>query len=184
MFTVSSRRDSLQVGELPPIGPELRTRLKEDIRQLSQAQVRELIAWELRRQPQTSDRGLGLNIGVDNKTVAGVRRQLEAGEEIPHLTARSGLDGKTYRKPIVFTYSNAQAVEAQHLLQELGDDVPDGPLSVKKLRRMKSARLVERHISYRVPVPDGSVPSSPPPSSEWPLSWRSTPGSAQEVARI
>jgi hypothetical protein len=44
--------------------------------------------------------------------------------------------------------------------------------------------MVERHISYRVPVPDGSVPSSPPASTEWPLAWRSTHGSAEEVARI
>jgi hypothetical protein len=109
-------------------------------RQLTQAQVRELIAWELRRQPQTSDRAVGRKIGVDNKTVAGVRRRLEAGEEIPHLDTRSGLDGKSYRKPIVFTTSNAQAVEAQRLLGELGDQVPDGPLNVKKLRRIRNAR--------------------------------------------
>jgi ParB-like chromosome segregation protein Spo0J len=200
MVTIPSRRD-FQVGALPPIGPELRDRLREDIRQrgilvpvlladdgqcidgnlrlaiaeelglssaeipkivigrltqdertdirvalnlcrrqLSQAQVREIIAWELRRHPHTSDRGLGRKIGVDNKTVGGVRRQLEAGEEIPHVAARSGRDGKTYRNPIVFTNSNAQAVEAQRLLQDLGDDVPDGPLSVKKLRRMKNAK--------------------------------------------
>jgi DNA methylase len=201
MVTIPSRRDFLQVGDLPLIGPELRDRLREDIRQrgilvpvlladdgrcldgklrlaiaeelgmssaeipkivvgrltedertdirvalnlfrrqLSQAQVRELIAWELRRHPHTSDRALGRKIGVDNKTVAGVRGELEAREEIPHVTARSGIDGKTYRKPIVFTNSNAQAVEAQRLLKELGDDVPDGPLSVKKLRRIKNAK--------------------------------------------
>src|SRR5947207_5812784 len=44
--------------------------------------------------------------------------------------------------------------------------------------------LVERHISYRVPVSDGSLPSLPPPSTEWPPAWPSNPWFAQELARI
>ncbi len=36
--------------------------------------------------------------------------------------------------------------------------------------------LAQRHISYRVPVSDDSGPSSPPPSTELPLAWQSTPG--------
>lgn len=59
-------------------------------RQLTQAQTRELIAWELRRQPRMSDRGVARKIGVDHKTVGGVRRGLEAGGEIPHLPNRDG----------------------------------------------------------------------------------------------
>ena len=133
-------------------------------RQLSQAQVRELIAWELRRHPQSSDRGVGRKVGVDNKTVAGVRRQLEAGEEIPHLASRNGLDGKVYRKPIVLTTSNAQVVEAQRLLDELGDEVPETTLNVRKLRSLAAqqrrqeieadpvaklpARIQIKHCSY------------------------------------
>ena len=133
-------------------------------RQLSQAQVRELIAWELRRQPQASDRGVGRMVGVDNKTVAGVRRQLEAGEEIPHLASRNGLDGKVYRKPIVLTTSNSQVVEAQRLLDELGDEVPETTLNVRKLRSLAAqqrrqeieadpvaklpARIQIKHCSY------------------------------------
>jgi hypothetical protein len=112
-------------------------------RQLTQAQIRELLAWELRRRPEASDRALGQRIGVDHKTVGGVRKYLEGIGEIPRCSARQTTDGRQYpsdRKPIVFTASNAQAVEAQRLLGELGDEVPDGPLTVKKLRRIKNAR--------------------------------------------
>ena len=112
-------------------------------RQLTQAQIRELIAWELRRQPQASDRAVGQRIGVDHKTVGGVRKHLVSIGEIPQCHARQTSDGRHYpstRKPIVLTTSNAQAVEAQHLLDELGDDVPSDYVNVKKLRRIKSAR--------------------------------------------
>jgi 16S rRNA G966 N2-methylase RsmD len=112
-------------------------------RQLTQAQVRELIAWELRRQPQASDRAVAQRIGVDHKTVGGVRRALESIGEIPRCHARQTSDGRQYtstRKPIVITTSNAQAVEAQRLLDELGEDAPSEFMNVKKLRRIKSAR--------------------------------------------
>lgn len=33
-------------------------------RQLNQAQTRELIAWELRKRPQASDRGIGKSLGA------------------------------------------------------------------------------------------------------------------------
>lgn len=59
-------------------------------RQLSQSQIRELIAWELRRQPQASDRSLGQRTGVDHKTVSGVRRALESIGEIPRCQPNLG----------------------------------------------------------------------------------------------
>lgn len=40
----------------------------------------------------------------------------------------------------MITTSNAQAVEAQRLLDELGEDAPSDYVNVKKLRRIKSAR--------------------------------------------
>jgi hypothetical protein len=109
-------------------------------RHLSRQQVRELIAWELRLKPGSSDTVIGKRTGVDHKTVGGVRKRLEAGGEIPRLTTRNGPDGKRYPvspKPIVITSSDVQAAEAQRLLNDLGDDVPDEPLSIRKLRNMK-----------------------------------------------
>ena len=129
---------------------DLRVALNLFRRQLTQAQVRELIAWELRRHPQTSDGAVGQRLGVDHKTVGGVRKHLESIGEIPRCSSRTTSDGRQYpstRKPIVFTTSNAQAVEAQHLLEELGDDVPDGAINVKKLRRMKSAKERADHLT-------------------------------------
>jgi hypothetical protein len=42
----------------------------------------------------------------------------------------------------VITTSNSQAVEAQQLLDELGDDAPSDYVNVKKLRQIKSALIV------------------------------------------
>ena len=136
------------IGRLSPTErADLRVVLNLFRRQLTQAQVRELIAWELLRRPQTSDRGVAQRVGADHKTVAAVRRGLESGGEIPHLQNRNGIDGKSYRKPVVLTTSNAQAVEAQRLLGELGDDAPNGRMNVKKLRRMASARGRANHLA-------------------------------------
>ena len=76
---------------------------------------------------------MGSRLNVDHKTVAGARRTLEVGGEIPHVTGRNGSDGKTYRKPVVYTTSNSQAIEAQRHLGELGDAAPTGSMNVKKL---------------------------------------------------
>lgn len=119
-------------------------------RQLTQAQVRELIAWELRRQPQASDRAVGQRIGVDHKTVGGVRKHLEGIGEIPRCHARQTSDGRHYpstRKPIVLTTSNAQVVEAQRLLDELGDDVPEITLNVRKLRSLAAQQRREEIVA-------------------------------------
>ena len=43
---------------------------------------------------------------------------------------------------------------------------------------------IERHISDRVPVPEGSAPSSSPPFTEWTLAWPSTPDLTEKPAWI
>ena len=62
------------------------------------ADKRRIIAEALRHEKgvKMSDRQIAEHIGVDNKTVASVRRELEGGEEIPHLECRTGKDGKSY----------------------------------------------------------------------------------------
>jgi site-specific DNA-methyltransferase (adenine-specific) len=75
--------------------------------------------------------------------VSGVRRALESGGEIPHLPSRNGLDGKVYRKPIVLTTSNAQVIEAQRLLEQLGDEVPATTINVRKLRSLAAQQKRE-----------------------------------------
>jgi predicted RNA methylase len=140
---------------------DLRLVLNTYRRQLTQAQVRELIAWELRRHPQESDRSVAEKTGVNHRTVAGVRRKLEANGEILQFPSHLTANGKQYpcsRKPVVLTTSNSQAVEAQQLLDELGDSVPSDYINVKKLRRIKSARD-RADLLRRMTKPGPELPS-------------------------
>lgn len=126
-------------------------------RHLSREQVRELVAWALRREPEASDRSIARRCGVNDKTVGSVRMQL--GAELPHLATRNGSDGKRYPaapKPIVITSSNVQAAEAQRLLDELGDDVPDEPLSIRKLRKIKYEKDRAEQVARARPVKLGT----------------------------
>ncbi len=59
-------------------------------RQLSQVQWREIVAWELRRTPERSDRAIAEKIGVCHNTVASARKQLESnGLDFPTNGERS-----------------------------------------------------------------------------------------------
>jgi hypothetical protein len=75
-------------------------------RHLTPEQKRELIARQLKKTPEASDRQIGKQIKADNKTVAAVRGDLERREEIPHVEVRADTKGrkqpakkKTPRKP-------------------------------------------------------------------------------------
>jgi hypothetical protein len=52
----------------------------------------------------------------------------------------------------VITSSDVQAAEAQRLLDELGDDVPDEPLSIRKLRKMKYEKDRAEQVTKARPV--------------------------------
>lgn len=71
-------------------------------RHLNRDQKRDLIAAQLRETPEKSNRQVAEGLGVDDKTVGTVRRDMEAGAEIPHHAVRVGKDGVTQpaRKPI------------------------------------------------------------------------------------
>jgi hypothetical protein len=60
---------------------------------------REIIAKLLLANPTKSDRAIGRLIKADNKTVASVRAEQEATEEIPQLEKRTGVDGKARKAP-------------------------------------------------------------------------------------
>lgn len=68
-------------------------------RHLTQAQKRQLIADQLRETPERSDRWLGKMLGVDGKTVASVRAELEATAGFPQFNRTVGLDGKSRPRP-------------------------------------------------------------------------------------
>lgn len=71
-------------------------------RHLSSAQKRDLIADQLRDTPSISSRAIAAMLGVDDKTVASVRRRLIDAAEIPHHEEIEGRDGvrQPARKPI------------------------------------------------------------------------------------
>jgi hypothetical protein len=66
-------------------------------RQLNTEGKRQIIADQLQETPNWSLRRVGKMLGVDGKTVASVRAELESGAEFPHLDWAVGLDGKTYK---------------------------------------------------------------------------------------
>jgi hypothetical protein len=95
-------------------------------RQLTRQQKRELIEEELRRNARQSNSMLAEIFGVDDKTIAAYRRELESTSEIPTLKSFVGKNGKTYRPSSIFAATPAAARKAQGILLELGDDVPEG----------------------------------------------------------
>ncbi len=138
------------VGKLSEAEREdLRLRVNVYRRHLSQAQMRELIAWELRRDQHASDNVIAGRTGVDHKTVGG--RPAAAGVRWGNsqLEVRNDADGKRYpaRKPVVYTSGEAQAREVARLLEELGDDAPDEPINVRDLRTLKWQKEREARIS-------------------------------------
>lgn len=113
---------------------DLRTALNVFRRQLSREQVRECIRWELRRTPESSDRGVAGRIGCSPTTVGAVRRTIQDGQlDAP----RVGRDGRkrAMPKPVVYTTCNAQVKEAARILPRIVD-LPGGPISLRKLRNL------------------------------------------------
>src|SRR5690606_36151023 len=68
-------------------------------RHLTSEQKRKWVEWFLRRHPERADNRIAGEVGVDDKTVAAVRAELEATSEIPKLDYRVGKDGKVRQLP-------------------------------------------------------------------------------------
>jgi hypothetical protein len=71
-------------------------------RQLDRDQKRELIADQLRETPNRSSNWIAKMLGVDDKTVTSVRRELQATSEFPKLDRTIGEDGKYRPSTFVF----------------------------------------------------------------------------------
>jgi len=63
-------------------------------RQLSREEKRQVIAAQLKAQPEKSNREHAKSLGVDDKTVGAVRRNLQSTAEIPQFDRTVGADGK------------------------------------------------------------------------------------------
>lgn len=69
-------------------------------RQLTRDQVNRQIQAELRDNPTQSNRAIAKTYGVHHSTVGAVRRELESGGEISHVTETVGRDGKLYARSV------------------------------------------------------------------------------------
>jgi len=63
-------------------------------RHLTREQVRSLVETSLKADPQLSDRGHGERLGVDHKTAAKVREDMEGRGDIPHVDTRTDSLGR------------------------------------------------------------------------------------------
>lgn len=131
----------LYVGDLSPAEREDYRLVVNGLRRhLNREQLREVISWALRRNPESSDNRIAKRTGASDKTVASVRKGLEATSEIPKRDTRIGSNGKPYpaRKPMVFTHTSAQNREARDALNSIGTKAPPGVISLRKLRKIAS----------------------------------------------
>jgi site-specific DNA-methyltransferase (adenine-specific) len=158
--------DELGIREIPTIHvggltpgerDDLRVVVNLYRRHLTRAQMRELVAWRIRRNPGESDRCVAERTGASHPTVARVRRGLEAGGTIYQLPTRDGRDGKKYpaRKPATFACSAAESRRARALLGRLGDDAPGGTTSLRVLHKLANRK--ERAALVR--DPDAELPA-------------------------
>ncbi|OLL29501.1 hypothetical protein BTH42_22485 [Burkholderia sp. SRS-W-2-2016] len=77
----------------------LARRLNADRRHLTEQQQRDAVAGRLIDSPERSDRQIAAESGTTHRTVAKVRRELEATGELGTVSSRIGADGRTRRQP-------------------------------------------------------------------------------------
>ena len=124
-------------------------------RHLNGEQKRKWVAWFLTRHPERSNREIGREVGVDDKTVGSVRAELESTAEIPQLETRVGRDGKSRPAvaPSIFSTSR-QAPRAQEALTDLGTSAPARQLDLKSAERAARdhAKEVAREAADPSPI--------------------------------
>ena len=114
-------------------------------RRISRKERRRLIAVELRRQPELSNRYLAEVMGVTDRTVRSVRAELIAGAEIPHVEQFLGRDGKRYRSARIYSETRQQRRGVEQAIEELGDSISPVQYSHRQIRRIASrSRLGKR----------------------------------------
>jgi hypothetical protein len=87
-------------------------------RHLTAKQRRDVIAKLLKAQPEKSNRQIAEQTKADDKTVAAVRRDLEATAEIPQLEKTVGADGKARKQPAKKKTSAAKKAERNRKARE------------------------------------------------------------------
>ena len=122
-------------------------------RKITRKQLRQIIATELKRQPDISNRWLAEIVGSTKNTVESVRKQLLSRGEIDHVDSYRGKDGKSYSVTKIYTERRRQTESAKEALATLGSDAPKKAVSLKQLQReaKKKLRTQQRRDRYRKP---------------------------------
>ncbi len=164
-------------------------------RHLTSEQKRQAIAAYLKADPTSSDRKVAKELGVDNKTAANVRADLEAREEIPHVPTRTDSAGRkqpaTKRKPTPKSKATPkpEPIDEDTVAEQPIATEPPGGLTEKSpgqtdrvrqaLETAKAARdATNRRRMTATPEETSALcsPASPPVSTSWrSTSRRSTP---------
>jgi hypothetical protein len=142
-------------------------------RHLNAEQKRDAIGRLLQENPKRSDRDIGREIGVDNKTVANVRRQKESREEIPHTETRKDKDGRVQAAHKPKHATNGTPDEA-------GEELTEAPASPADLPATPvSGNGAEAPAS----TPDDTAPTPTDPSKLSAKIWRAATSAADEAVK-
>ncbi|MBK8689594.1 MAG: ParB N-terminal domain-containing protein [Betaproteobacteria bacterium] len=132
-------------------------------RHLTFEQKQAIIAVELKRDPEQSDRAIARRAKVDHKTVAKARTEAEGRGDIPHVDKRTDSKGRTQPAKKKSTALANTSAPGKRLLWS---DVPD-PRSPKEIARER-ARATERMIAsgempeFLMPARHQPAPTAPP----------------------
>ena len=98
-------------------------------RHLTSEQKRQAIAAFIKADPTTSDRTVAKELGVDNKTAAKVRADLEAREEIPHVPPGPTQPGASSLRPSASRHPSPRRLRKPEPIDE--DTVAEQPITTE-----------------------------------------------------
>ncbi len=127
---------------------------------LSISDKRRTAKFFLQSAPRNSDRLIGRIVGLDHKTVACVRGDLQASGEIPQVQQRQGGNQKTFKFPRITVNTKREEERAKSSLQVLGTDAPAKALDLSKaeeLVRCKKARERRQARTHAPLLPTDSI---------------------------
>ena len=116
-------------------------------RQLDQWSKRQIISEELKENPRRSNNWIAKSLGVDDKTVASVRREMQSTSEVPKLGYTLGADGK-YRPATRGSLSMNGNGRLTHELPGAGErdyiDLDDEEGILRAAAQIRQRRVAER----------------------------------------
>ena len=143
------------IGNLgEPERKELAIRLNVERRHLSRAERARLLEMILKEAPSKSTREVADMFRVDHSTVSRTRKKLASGVANATPGRIRGRDGKSYHYPATSVEHPTVARLAGQVLNDLGEDAPEGGASLRTLNK----RLYEME---REEILDGTAPAIP-----------------------